>query len=208
MSDVMITGGVVSVEDGVKKNEEYTPPRKVRVELRFDVAEGADHDAAIEQVVQTAQAHVAKALGMEAAAPAKQTRARKALDKTVAEQHEENMAAAAKSSQATAKVLSDKEKLAAAAGLIPAEPAVKPEPDPAAIEEDPLADLMGEKAPEPVTDAELNAAIQAKNKEIKDPVRIRGVIAEYNGGPGKVLADIPADKRHEFLEKIKALKAS
>ena len=35
-----ITSGIVSIEDGTKKTEEYAPARKVRVELHFDVPEG------------------------------------------------------------------------------------------------------------------------------------------------------------------------
>lgn len=81
------------------------------------------------------------------------------------------------------------------------------ESDPAAMEdEDPLADLTGGKT-EPVTDAELNAAVQAKNKAIKNPIAIREVVAKYNGGPGKVLADIPQEKRHLFLKELGDLKA-
>ena len=124
------------------------------------------------------------------------------------DQHETSVASIAESSKATAKVLTDKDKLAQAAGL-PTQDVVQEAKgaDPAAVEEDPLADLTG-PALAPVSDAELNAAVQTKNKEIKDPVRIRSVVAEFNGGPGKVLADIPQEKRHEFLDKLKVLKAA
>src|ERR1700761_6712812 len=33
----MITSGVISFEDGVKADQEYAPPRKVRVELHFAI---------------------------------------------------------------------------------------------------------------------------------------------------------------------------
>lgn len=52
-----------------------------------------------------------------------------------------------------------------------------------------------------VTDADLQAACGKKNQEIKDAIKIRGVIAKY----GLQLAAIPQDKRKEFLTELAAL---
>ena len=58
-----VTGGVVSIEDGLKKPEEYAPARKVRVELHFDVAEDLDAQAVIRAVSDLAQEEVTRQLG-------------------------------------------------------------------------------------------------------------------------------------------------
>lgn len=53
-----------------------------------------------------------------------------------------------------------------------------------------------------VTDADLNAACTKKNAALKNPVAIRGLIAQF----GLNLNSIPKEKRAEFLEKLDALK--
>ncbi len=217
-----IIGGIVSYEDGIKtvQGDQFSPTRKVRVELNFSLDDADEgEDTHILRVLNKAQSMVQEKLGIHnptAAAEKVVTETSpkpKAAEKSVADQHEEHVASIAASSKATAKVVSDKERLAqeafSSAGKVAAEMEEKLAAinDPVVIEEDPLADLMG-TAPTPVTDAELNAAVQTKNKEIKDPVRIRNLIAEYNGGPGKVLADIEQEQRQEFLAKLKAFKAT
>ncbi len=205
-----IIGGVVAYEDGIKTvaGDQFSPTRKVRVELNFSLDDADDENVSILSVLNTAQSFVQGKLGIEAptAAAAKTTR-RKAADPTVGEQHNTAVADVAAASKATAAVISDKDKLAAAAGLTGEK--AKPAADPAAIEDtnDSLDDILGTPA-KPVTDAELNAAVQAKNKAIKNPVAIKEVLGKFNGGPGKVLADIPQEKRAEFLAELGALKAS
>lgn len=49
-----VISGLVSIEDGIKKAEEYAPPRKVRVELSFGVGEGEDYQAIFDTVSQAA----------------------------------------------------------------------------------------------------------------------------------------------------------
>lgn len=217
-----IIGGIVAYEDGVKTitGDQFSPTRKVRVELNFslDDADEGD-DAVILAVLNKAQSFVQGKLNLDnpTAAATKTVRLRKAAETpadpaSVASGHEAAVAAVAKSSAATAKVLTDKDRLAAAGGLVPgAEPAKeKPAADPAAIEDavveedDGLGDLMG-GGEAPVTDKDLTDAVQTKNKEIKDPVRIRELVFSYNGGPGHEIKDIPPTKRHEFLGKLKAL---
>ena len=201
---MQIVGGTISFEDGVKKAEDYAPAKKARVELRFDVAEGADVDMAIEYVRKACVEKVYAMLGVNAASavaqePAK--RGRPPKEKAVAAEHEEAVAGVTK----TAETISDKEKLATAAGLAPAFPEYKTAPDPAAMGDE-LDDILGEVEEPPVTDADLNSAVQTKNREIKNHMRIRGVIWNYNGGPGKVIANIPQEKRQQFLKELSLLK--
>lgn len=215
-----ITGGVVSYEDGIKtvEGDTFSPTRKVRVELNF-ACDGDESitDAEILSVINKAQSFVQDKLGLTGPTHAAKRTVKKTPEApapkdgpTVAETQEETVRKTAAASKATAKVLSDKEKMAAAAGLVP-ETAKTPDPaaieDPAAVE-DALADLAGpaEPAATPVTDADLNAAVRAKNVTLNDPVKIRALAAEYNGGPGHTLAEIPQEKRAEFVKKLEALK--
>ncbi len=192
-----ITNGVVSVEDGTKKSEEFSPPRKVRVEFTFAVPEGGDGAAVAKEAGDAASAEVARLLGLKPAAAKK-------ADKTPP------VAPAAPAKP----VLSDKNKLAAEAGLPVddglggANEPVKPAP---ALVEDNLDDLLGPEAPKPITDAELTDAAQKKNKAQKDkdpkwsPVKIRELCVKY-AGADKHFRDIPADKRAAFLKELDALK--
>lgn len=190
-----ITGGVVSIEDGTKKTEEYAPARKVRVELTFVVSEGSDDAVRIlDQTAALADQKVKELLG--------------------------------------AKPRSDKDKLAAAAGLPtedlesartkPAKVAPKT-PSKAKLEpvqtdledalleadnEESLDDLLGDAsvAAVKVTDAELNAAVRKRNEALKAPAKIRDLIATYGTADKKItLAEIPQPKRQEFLAKLGAL---
>ncbi len=58
-----ITNGTVSIEDGNKAGEEYAPARKVRVELSFNVPEGADALVELDYVAGVAQGRVDALLG-------------------------------------------------------------------------------------------------------------------------------------------------
>jgi hypothetical protein len=82
-------------------------------------------------------------------------------------------------------------------------------PAPAAVIEDDdplgLGIVVPEPAAEPVTDAELGSATVARNKAIQKPDAIRALIAEFAGAPPKQARDIPQDKRHAYLEKLKTL---
>lgn len=70
MTQTGITGGLVSVEDGIKKAEEYAPPRKVRVELHFEVPEGADATEFLGTVSARADNQVKALLGQKIVATA------------------------------------------------------------------------------------------------------------------------------------------
>jgi hypothetical protein len=218
-----ITGGVVGYEDVVKHDgyadPQYAPARKVRVELRFD---GGLKEA--EETMEAARKLTNEFLGVAApAAAAKPATRKKAADApaampaaktdngpTVGETHENAVKAVAESSKATAKVLSDKERLAAEQGLVPAQP--KTEADELfgaeASEDDALS---ADEALPPVSDADMNSALTAKNAELKKanpataamaPVRIRELGAKYGAPP---FSAIPQEKRHAFLAALKEL---
>jgi hypothetical protein len=65
----------------------------------------------------------------------------------------------------------------------------------------------GEEVVEEITDDDLNKATQQKNSTLGDPKKIRDLINSYNPDKTKTfqLRQIPADKRGEYLTKLKAL---
>jgi hypothetical protein len=226
-----ITGGIVSVEDGIKAKEEFAPARKARVELHFDVPEGGDHNAHVSGVVDVAKAHLHRILNTTApvaahvaAVPQPATPAAEPAKPETAAAKKKRLAAEAAAKPAGEKTKADLErehleslggKPAAVAKtddeLLEDEPEITAAGQTVApVEEDDLNDLLGEATPTPITDLELANAVQKKNAERKEadlnwaPAKIRDVIATYSGG--KRVNDIPAAKRAEFLKKIEALK--
>lgn len=210
-----ITSGSVCIEDGLKKSEEYAPPRKVSVTLNFGVVEGEDFNAVFDLASQAAANRVHSLLHGTAirvvAAP--EAPAADALP----------VEPAARKRRRTAAEIAADNALALAAHPKGDPSAVE---DPAAIgEEPPLdsgdptsggADPAGlddfsiepeETGDEPITDAALNAAVQRKNAELGDPEAIRGVIKLYNPDPTKAfqLREIPQDKRADFITKLGGL---
>lgn len=203
-----ITGGIVSVEDGIKAAEEFAPARKARVELHFDVPEGADHNAHVGGVAEVAKSHlhrilhntaaVAAPVAQAAAPPAektpKKTAAKAPAEKTKAQIEAEHLAALKAAEKAPAS--NDDELL-------------EETPAPAAADE--LDDLLGEAPAVVVTDKELGDCVQKKNAERKQadpnwaPAKIREVIQKY-AGAGKRVNDIPNDKRAAFIKEVEALK--
>lgn len=197
-----IVAGVVSIEDGIKAKEEFAPARKARVELTFSVPEGAEGQKYLNAVVDIANDKLAEILG------------RPVMAKPV-------VTAPVEAPKTTAKAPSDKDKLAAEQGLPTTSQQHKGEtpalvddleapPAKTTVPKDDLDDLLGDTAKTPVTDAELGKAAQAKNGAMKDkpgwaPEKIRKLIADY-AGEGKRINEIPAAKRHEFLERLEALK--
>lgn len=199
------TGGLVSVEDGVKSAEEYAPARKVRVEISF--AEKPDGPTALElldEAANVANAKVAELLGRtapaavsgEASAPATTRRRR-----TRAEIEADN-AAALEAKAASAPEASnggengDAETSAADVASVVEQPA-----DPAGMDE-------WASPPAEITDADLNSAVQKRNAVLNDPPKIRVLIGSYNPDPTKQfqLREIPQASRADFLAKLEALK--
>lgn len=232
-----VTGGIVSVEDGTKKPEEYAPPKKVRVELHFDVPGGEDADAHIGAVASLAQAHVAGLLGGKPIAPELRT-AKSAITTGVSQGAPAPGSKAALEAEALARMNGGQAPStapAAASGPKRGRPpkaqetsqeAAKPAPaDPdeltpsapataataaQAPAADDLSDLTGEtpKATS-ISDAELNSAAAKRNGVIKSGVAIRKLVGKFMPDPSKPpqLAMIPQDKRAQFLKELEVLQA-
>lgn len=196
MTDSFITGGTVSIEDGVKALEEFAPARKAKVELSFSVPEGEEGQKYLNAATDVAEAKVSEILGRKPKAVTTETPikpARKPREK-----------AAVETVVDTSVPGSDKAKLEVEAGLKPAEVKV------AEPEQGDIDDLLGDAAPVPITDAELAKAAQTKNAQmkVKDPnfsVKIRALVVEYAGQPPKKITDVPVARRQEFLDKLRDL---
>jgi hypothetical protein len=237
----VITGGTVSVED-CKKHEgypdpQYAPTRKVRVELIFTVPEGADGQPYLDGTAAQANAKVAELLGNKPPATVAAGKATTAPAATPPSTPAPGSKAALEgellAKGATAADLGREPQQAAKAPRAPRKAqtppaggaqaeAPKADPDdltasePAAVQEpasDGLDDLLGEPAKdEPISDLELNTAVQKVNATLKAPAVIRKLLQEFNPDPVKypqiVLAQVPQERRHEFLAMLKELKAS
>lgn len=198
----VISGGLVVYEDGVKAAEEYAPAKKARVELRFDVPEDAtDGEQRLDTVIELTQRKVAEMLGKAkptAATPkvdskkaddAKAAYAAKAADASVVEAPAEEKPKTTRRKAKDAEVTVEE---------------VKPEPAKAADPSDmsefdvPAADI---------SDADLNSATIKKNAAMKDPVKIRSLIAKFNPNPEKTftLREIAQSQRKSYLEQLEAL---
>lgn len=193
-----VTGGTVSVEDGVKASEDYAPARKVRVDLNFAVPEGGSAapvldavsilanekvDQLLRRIVMRVQPGQVALPGEEAQTPPK-TRAKKA---------DAPKEAAPPADDAAAIVDDDLTSSAAPA-------------DPSAVVDD---DLTSSAPVVSISDADLNAAVQKKNGELKQPPLIRALIGSFSPDPTKAfqLAQIPQAQRQDFLDKLAALTA-
>lgn len=221
----IITGGVVSVEDGRKAAEEYAPPRKVRVELRFDNPpenSGEDADKLIKAVGLLASSNVAALLGQKATAVPytpgpRQAEPGPSLTGAKAKTPEEIATADALKAASAAKVHPDKPptgKKVAKAPVAEPDPVLDGTPAPAAVSDD-ISDLTGEPAKE-ITDADLNSATGKKNAALGaaaqkagvqySPAKIRALVEGF-GPEGKkiTLKEIPQGKRQEYLDKLAEL---
>lgn len=177
-----ITGGVISIEDGTKKSEEYAPPRKVKVEFRFEVEQGGDADAMIALTSDKANAKVAELLGAPAPAPA----GKKAAVKPPKPAEEKKPADAPAAEVKKPEDTSMDDILA---------PTPKPAPPP--------EEKKPEDKPREITDAELLSAVSKRNGETKNPAAIKAKAKEFST-TGRVV-EIPQDKREDFLKALKAI---
>ena len=229
-----ITSGIVSIEDGIKAAEEYAPARKARVELHFDIPEGSDPSAHIAGVSEVAKTHLHRLLTNKvvgAGHPEMTTlSARPTTAQALAPQPTQVLEVINTPTVKPAKAPKEKTKadLAREAGL-PTKDVVQKgrpaKPAPALIEEEELNaptepeddddGLFGDSAPAPITDTEIEKAAQAKNALMKSKnpdsninVRLRELAAILSNrvGDAKVkIREIPAAKRQEFLDKLKAM---
>lgn len=229
-----ITGGLVSVEDSKPHSNDEYGRKKVRVDLSFAVGEGESYEATFDLASEAASNRVtallngvslrvvAAATGDAAtAAEEPKTRTRRTKAQIAADAEAARKAAGSSDNPpANAPAASGEE--------LPDDPTDGEEhvihlpdetelpdgeelPDDAtALEDDEFTvqpDPPAEEA-KPITDADLNAAVQRKNADLAAPDIIRKLIATYNPDPKQVfqLRQIPAEKRAEFLTKLAALK--
>jgi len=213
------TGGQVTYERTVRPADYES--KKASVVLSFNVDEGQDIQAVLDDVSKLAmtQAHKMVGLATAASTPA----GAKEPTKTKADLEAEQAAALkAKEAAGDPKARANKppspkkketEKPAADAATVE-EPEAKgqistnPEDrkDPAAMGDDDLLSPGAEKA-EAITDAAIVDAITQHNAKVKNAPEIRKLIGTYVTAP-KTAKDIPVDKRAEFLEKLKEIKAA
>lgn len=214
-----ITGGTISYEHGIKSAQDYEPPKKAKVELRFDIAEDLKVDAEaveayVSKVAAAAKAKVYEMLGGAASAKAAPKAAAAA---SAAMEAVKDVSVAKEIAAPKGKTKKDLEAEQNAALKAHAE-ANKPKPDPASMEDlatvppaakvaDPMDELTTVAA-DPISDATLNKAVQVKHQETGDAVAIRAVISTFNPDPTKqfTLAQIPQAERQTFLDKLAELK--
>lgn len=215
-----ISGGTVSVEDGIKAKEEYAPARKVRVDLNFTVPEGADCGAYLDGAASLADAKVSELLGRGFKRPAA-TAATVTLvpEKTTpvvpvaetAAAKKARLAAEKAANKPAEKTKADLEKEMLAAATKPADESVIEADDSTEPEDDGLSDILGEPEAPPVTDAELSSSCVKKAEKMKgvagwEPMKLRKLIEKFTGAAGKHNREIPAAKRPDFLKELEALK--
>lgn len=193
----MLTGGQVSVEDGIKKPEEYAPPRKVRVEIHFAVPDGSDEGQRIlDDAGRIADNKVNELLGRKPAAVV-DTAARDAAKAAYAEK-----ANAADAAGKSAKP--------------PKQPKTPKQTDiedelnaPTAVVGNELDDVLGGGAtPEPITDAKLLDAVKSVHTSPLMAPRIKEVVFAFCPREDKAgfrVSDIAQEHRARFIERIKAL---
>lgn len=219
-----ITNGTVGYER-VVKDADYGVNRKASASLSFTFADGEDTRTVTAYVSQEV---IRIAHGILSGKPSAKETAETAkvgsMGSPPAPSPEPAVSAALKQT--------DKDKLAEAAG-VPASAAPSSEkkrgrPPSAKVEEakseDPLSELNGptaaspepsddlsqlldaEPKPEPIKDAELGEAVRRKMANMPAAgAGIKKLIYEYVTPPKTIVA-IPAEKRQEFLDKLKDLK--
>jgi len=227
MSVTQITGGLVSVEDGVKSAVEYQPPRKVRVDLHFSVAEGDDAAAgdtlqlagtlAARQVDRllgrgTNEAATAPLAQASAEQPAAETQRRKR--RTAAEIAADEAAAAAAAAGNSPTISSGSQGSGAEGngGAPPNGGGGEPQTSgaPAAQDTPPASgdEWASDTATADVSDAELNAACSTTAERLGDPSKVRDTIQSFNTKPAGEkfkVTEIPQAQRATFLAKLAAL---
>lgn len=209
---MQITNGRVSIEDGKKAAEEYAPARKIVVELSFAVEEGSDPAIVLANVSALANREVASLLGKTVhVLQVKETPAaptEKVLDPKTGEMKTSKKATAKiEAPKAPEKTKADLER---EAGLTD-DSVIDTSPKATAPADDDLGDLLGDTAPAPVTDKEISDACIAKANKMKtvtgwEAKKIRLLVEEFVGQAGAKFAQVPAEKRHDFLKRLEELK--
>lgn len=219
-----VTGGLVAYEDGRKAGEEYAPPRKVRVELRFDVEPGDNDQSILDRASSMAMSKVCQLLGLAKTATevqvqqttgrmetAGERRATVPVDNTTAsapagaDPLDMGSAPAAESAKRTRRTKAEMEaaKMAEAppapfpAGSDPTEVTGVEAPEAATSAADPSVDI---------TDRGLLTAVTDINAKIKKAPEITKIILKYcpNDGIPPSLKRIPESNRRTFLNELRS----
>lgn len=226
----MILGGTVRYEDGIKTTagDQFSPTRKVAVELNFAIPEdpGVDAHSYVNDVLDQAINLTNQKLGIKTA-----TKAAKAITVGAAEMDEANKAQVVLLKEALAEKLAEKApakrgpgkpkgetvgggaiKIVSQTDVVADEipldgtatqtsTAQSVATDAASMEE------WGSEAVTEVTDKDLNDAVQKRNAVLKDPPKIKGLIGAFNTDPKKpfTLREIPQIQRQTFLQRLEAL---
>ena len=216
MTDILttVTGGTVFIEDGVKAKEEYAPARKVSVTLNFAVPENASAQTFLDAAATLADAKVKELLGRAATAkpvPPASAATPLAAAPSPAPSKTETAPAKPKAAKSEKPAKVEKTKADLEKEMLAAASAPASEPVVAVDDDDPLGDLLGDTAPTPVTDKELSGAAIAKAEKMKsvagwEPKKIRLLVEKFAGKAGAKFHEVPADKRHDFLKELEALK--
>lgn len=204
-----IDGGSVTIEDGTKAPEEYAPNRKVSVTLNWtppDDSTGEEIGALFDHVTALASSKVAQLLGKAAPAALATATTATAADKPAARTRrtKEQIAADEAAKKAAETPASDEVSFDEDVTELP--PGSSDGSSDASGEVS--FDLDEEPAKE-ITDVDLNAAVQARNKEINNPGKIKALITEYRKDATKPfnLVNIPQAERQGFIDKLNALTA-
>jgi hypothetical protein len=213
-----ILGGQVSYEDGIKSAVEYAPPRKVRVELHFEIAEDEQEqaDARIHAVGNLAQAEVLRLLGQTVAAK------EEPLSGAALALVENPGQTTRRPRRTQAQIAADEAAATEAARLAALEAGRQGKPgdagDPAAFGAeatsqvqtagDPAGfDFTSDPAKTEISDTSLNDACQAKASKLGSAEKIKALIGTFATDPTKQfsLREIPQAQRPDFLAKLEAL---
>lgn len=208
----VVTGGIVRYERSVKVADYEN--KKLGVELSFNVDDGADEAAVLDQVGNQAVEFVHNKLGIPAGTPARRTPAARATGSA--------------GGPITETASGDAQKQASAAGRKPAAkpPAKTPAPADDVVDmgetttgqaistggerTDPAADDLSflddtPAAVETITDQQVVDKIGVVNAKIKNPIAIKKLLSEFVGAPPKSYRDLTQAQRPEFIKKLEAL---
>jgi flagellum-specific peptidoglycan hydrolase FlgJ len=191
-----------------RRQEGQFEPAEAEVKTVFTIGEGVDFDAAIDDALDRVKRAVHKVLGLHSEV---QTRAETRPDAKAPEPEtskrgpgrprKETVIAA---KEAADKALQNADPMAEVMGEMKGE-------SPTTEEADPMADVVGQPsqpiAEKPVegkkfTDMELQNEAGKAVQRTGNSKKVREVVAKY----AKSIGEIPADKRQEFVDELKALK--
>jgi hypothetical protein len=211
-----LTSGTVSYETGRKSPEEFAPATKARIEISFVVNETENFDALISLAKVAARRNAEELLGIlapsapaTASSPGAAPSVTEALDGLIAGAKEAEEVKAGKGKSGRPKKGEGKNEPVAAPAPAVFEMGSTQKPEaPAADPQAALDAMLAGSAPvKEYTDQELFKIVVEVNTKLKNPPVITGVIKEFcpNDGVQPAVSRIPAEKREEFVAKLRSL---